>query len=52
MLPRIINGNSADDSDVRDLYLRVTDSAGMDYFWLVKDLMPEVESGYFVVSPE
>lgn len=35
--------------DVRDAYLRVTTDAGLEVFWLVRDLMPAVEAGTFAL---
>ncbi len=34
--------------DVRDAYLRVTTTQGMEVFWPISDLAPEVGSGEFV----
>src|SRR5205823_2385349 len=36
--------------DVRDLFLRVTLSSGLEAFWPVQDLMPEVRHTTFVVD--
>lgn len=38
------------DEDVRDGYLRVTSYSGFEHFWPVRDLMPEVSSGEFVLD--
>lgn len=38
--------------DVREMYLRVTTSAGWEAFWPVSDLMAEVNTGTFVVDYE
>lgn len=39
-----------EDEDVRDGLLRVTSTMGWEHFWPVRDLMPEVRSGEFVVD--
>jgi hypothetical protein len=44
-----VNGNFASNQDdVRDCFLRVTTFTGFEAFWPVRDLIPEVHSGYFV----
>jgi len=43
-------GIMARDVDIRDLYLRVTSTAGTEMFWRVADLMPQVSSGEFITD--
>lgn len=38
--------------DVRDMYLRVTASAGWEVFWPVSDLIAEVSAHTFVIDYE
>jgi hypothetical protein len=45
-------GNFDFDSDVRDMFLRVTLDTGFEAFWPVAELMGEVRDGYFVVGYE